>query len=278
MAWNSLADLRTIIRRSLRDTSTSSPKFTDAEVDDAIRQAVRGTHGMYKVREVYTSLSLTAGVFHYAIPNYVERVTEIERESTSPVSSTSDANWARLLYWGQVPGSQTNLLEFGQSHAGSALRIYYTRSLPVPPTEHTTNAAINPAAAQVPLASSQSFLVDWPPVGFLKMNHEFIGYEAVSATGFTGLTRGALGTVAASHAAGTIVSPVLGDEYTPVENFIIMKSGSLLHMVAIHDGARVDVAADVTLHRLMQEEEERIRRNSRQQPAPRSVRFDKRGF
>lgn len=65
----------------------------------------------------------------------------------------------------------------------------------------TLTAAITPEATMIQVVSTAGF----PTAGTISIENEIISYTGVSATSFTGVTRGAGGTTAANHSSGASV-------------------------------------------------------------------------
>lgn len=93
------------------------------------------------------------------------------------------------------------------------------------------NGAINNSVTTVTVASTTGF----PTAGFISIENEIIAYTGTNATQFTGCTRGADGTTAASHADLILVNHrviaahhnVLKDETIAVETDLIAAKGAL---------------------------------------------------
>jgi hypothetical protein len=69
------------------------------------------------------------------------------------------------------------------------------------PTVTQTTAAVGISDATINVANTTPFA----SVGYIVIDNEIVGYTTKTPTSFTGLTRGALGTAAATHAAGGTV-------------------------------------------------------------------------
>jgi cysteine-rich repeat protein len=78
-----------------------------------------------------------------------------------------------------------------------------------PTTFTTLSAALTATATTASVVSTTGY----PTSGVLLVDSENIAYSGVTATSFTGLTRGALGTTAAAHASGATASDYFGNKF-----------------------------------------------------------------
>ena len=69
-----------------------------------------------------------------------------------------------------------------------------------------TSSITNVSTTPIPVVATSAF----PSSGYLLIESEIIQYTGVTSTTFTGITRGVLGTTAASHTSGLQVSEVQG--------------------------------------------------------------------
>jgi len=237
-------DLVVELRRRIRDTSTSNPVYSRAEIYDALRSAQRQVRGAWWLEGVYSSLSGgTDGV--YPMPIYVNRINRIERSlfTSSNIApgyggSGDDTGWQELHDWDYETGETTNILRLGKSYWYHNIRVHYERDIPQIPIEDTLTTSILAAPTIIPLTNSASPFYQWPRPGFFQIGAEIMGYSGMNATSFLGVSRGQFGTLALRQDSQTLISPVIPELNPdhPAAEFLVMEGIHQLMLLRLQDG------------------------------------------
>lgn len=252
-----LRDFITDLRTDLRDTSGSQNIYSDVEITRALQRAQQEAQSgqAFWINAVHESISTGANQNRYTLPDYIDRITMVERDILPYPSSVNSgaAQWQLLRSWQHLPDLHTNQLWFqAPLPANSRLRIHYERPLPVFPMESTLYTSISATGLVIPFSSSPTYRMDtWPLPGYAKIwpGGDIFYYDAVTATSFTNVTRGMFRTGTATMTKGfgtavaspTVITPVWVDDGHPAENFFYSKTMHNLLMMRLQDA---DVEGD----------------------------------
>lgn len=215
MEFTSLSDLLIELRRRVRDFGDG--KWSSLDKAEALRSAFRHAQGHFATEAVYSSISFTAGVFDYAVPNYVDRIFKIERRPSVGLQGDSllSLDWYPMVWWQLHPTDQTNFLHVDITENAPEVRVWYLADAPVlPPSQMTLAAAIAPAQTTLPVGPGAATLNirDYPEQGWLALRQntlfEMVRYNGINNTAFLNVTRGIEGA-ASSFPAGVLADPVL---------------------------------------------------------------------
>lgn len=223
------------LRRNLRDTAGSNNIYTRREILDAVILSQREARGVFWEDAVYDSLQVSPSQHNYTLPDYIRRINRVERVMSEGVQSQVDSGSFRreIIYdWRHTPEARTNRLWIGGNFSPSALAIHYEADLPIFPIEDTLTTGVTATARIIPFSNSASPMYTWPIPGYLKIGNEIMGYEAVTLTSFTGVTRGLFGTGVATATtpfglrqnSETLIQPAVAHEYYQSYDFIIKRS------------------------------------------------------
>ena len=185
---------------AVRDTAGSRPLWTFGEKYQAIQNAFDKAKGYFPYPAVYESLTLVPGIGVYALPQYVKDIRLVEYGPLATRFSGQPEVWNPITHYRQVQTQYTNLLYLhGSARLDEGpMRIHHDRDLQSIPVEATFS--IGPITATqnyIPVAQSNGdFRRQWVPLlpTHLQIGEEVIRVEAVTATSFTGIYRGALNT------------------------------------------------------------------------------------
>lgn len=222
----SLRDWVSDLDTGLRDTSGSQTIWSTGEKLLALREGFRQARGHFRVPEVYTSLTLVAGVREYGLPRDVRHVAGIDYNNTislQPTAASTYIAWKPLRTWHVLPSAETNRLWIENEYPGANLRIYYEKDVEVPPVEVSLWTNITATNTFIPVANTTAFRTyEWPMPGYVVIEQEVIKYELVTATSFTGLTRGMFNTAPRANSLGNVMdSMARGLGYAHSSNLVI---------------------------------------------------------
>lgn len=207
-AGRSVRDIIADLDIELRDTSGSQNIWTFNEKYRAIQEGFRRGRGFFRIPDVYSSLRLAAGQREYALPNYVRNVrgVDVDNLAVIPGNSSSLIEWRPLRNWHMLPSAETNRLWIENDYPGANVRVYYENELIVPPVEASLWSNVTSTQTYIPVANTNTFKrYEWPQPGYVVINQEVIRYEIVTATSFTGLTRGMYNTGPRASSLGAVM-------------------------------------------------------------------------
>ena len=147
---HSLADLRSDITTELRNPSTAQ-RYTDAEIDLAIRRATNYLSEYFWFEDKDTTKSFATGTFQYSYSDPIKdiyRVDFLDATSSPPQIAT---DWYEEK---QIAGTE---LYFLDSHtSGSTIHLWYERH-PTPfPSDLTMNAGIDASVVSIPISAGKN--------------------------------------------------------------------------------------------------------------------------
>ena len=242
---HSLADLRSDITTELRNPSTAQ-RYTDAEIDLAIRRATNYLSEYFWFEDKDTTKSFATGTFQYSYSDPIKdvyRVDFLDATSSPPQIAT---DWYEEK---QIAGTE---LYFLDSHtSGSTIHAWYERH-PTPfPSDLTMNATINDAVLEIAVSSSTN-TIDWPATGYLKIDNEVMAYSAITRTATPEtltVARAQLDTAAASHATTSLLSFVNLVEKEIFFDGIRDIAIAYLNRMRIVDAPSSDIGGNITVMR-----------------------------
>ncbi len=234
----------------LRDTAGSQTIWTPQEQYLAVQEAFRKGQGYFPVPDVYYSLVLSTGLKEYVLPSEVKNIRAIDY-GVNAVDSSSRNTWYQLMGWRHVPADRTNLLYIQHDFPNLPARVYYEHDLSIPPLEVTSSAAITSTQGWIPVAAytnNGDFPQAWLPQlpTYIQANGiggEIMRVEAVTATSFTGVTRGYFGSnpeanslqwgIGVAQNSLVVLTPYI--EYDRADEFIITQAKRELYMYRMND-------------------------------------------
>ena len=206
----SVRDWASDLATALRDTAGSQPIWSFTERYLALQEGFRQARGHFSLPDVYTSLTLVAGVREYGLPRDVRRVSGIDYNNTislNPTAASTYIAWKPLRTWHMLPSVETNRLWIENEYPGANLRIYFERDVEVPPVEMSLWTNITATNMFIPVANTTPFRpYEWPMPGYVIIEQEVIKYELVTASSFTGLTRGMFNTAPRANSLGAVTT------------------------------------------------------------------------
>ena len=182
MAESFLTHTNRVIARlnevALTSTTFSSARGIQIQCKNAINEAIRYINQkefQYPFNHSTKSQTLTAGTFKYSVPSDTKTV---------------DYNTFRLVKDSDLAtsGGRLKILNYNDY-----LNSYITQEDEINTTN--LNGSLNDSATTITVDSASSF----DSTGTLYIGNEQVTYTGTSSTTFTGCTRGAGGTTAASH-------------------------------------------------------------------------------
>ena len=205
----SQADLQQGLEYLVRDTNNR--RWSDAEFYRALNQALAEWAGRVRFPMAYTipgGWSSTA--YEYTLPDYIEHASQPQQRrfvNEWQVYPSNDDTWTDMHNWAIEPassGGRALRIEY-LPYAGDGRILYWAENGPVPTTLPTLSSGIDSDDTSLTLATKPTV----GGVGYLKIGSEWLSYQGVtegaSTVTLTNLTRGLLGTTAASHDSGASV-------------------------------------------------------------------------
>lgn len=191
----------------LRDTSGSQQIWPFTEKYRALQEGFRQARGHFRIPDVYSSLELASGVHEYTLPSHIAHIRQVDYNDVSTSSADAANAWKPLRSWWLVPAVETNRLWVQEEHPGAALRIYHERDVAIPPVEMSLWTNVTATNMFIPVANTASFRRwNWPTPGYVVLEQEIIKYELVTATSFTGLSRGMFNTAPRANSLGAVTT------------------------------------------------------------------------
>lgn len=142
-----LSDLKTEIRRNVRDTSTSSTlqRYSDGLIRSFINEAQKDVVNDTWCLQNTTFYVLTAGVTYYALPSDFLAVMQVNyRESTGRIRGLDEVSKRALFQqnpdWARQAGPPVNYFTQYSTQAATTLDIVY---VPIPTSASTGTAIID---------------------------------------------------------------------------------------------------------------------------------------
>jgi hypothetical protein len=242
---HSLADLRSDITTELRNPSTAQ-RYTDAEIDLAIRRATNYLSEYFWFEDKDTTKSFATGTFQYSYSDPIKdvyRVDFLDATSSPPQIAT---DWYEEK---QIAGTE---LYFLDSHtSGSTIHLWYERH-PTPfPSDLTMNAGIDASVVSIPISAGTN-TIDWPATGYLKIDNEVMAYTAITRTASPEtltVTRALLDTAAAAHTTSSLLSFVNLVEKDIFFDGIRDIAIAYLNRMRIVDAPSGDIGGNITVMR-----------------------------
>lgn len=284
MEFTALSDLVTDVRRRVRDFADS--RWSREDKIEGLRSAVRQIQGRFAVEAVYTSVSFAPATWDYPLPQYVRRITKVERRTN--LGPTGDSllqnDWRDLVWWDLRPTPNTNFLIVDVDETALDVRVWYLDDVPpLPPAQMSLTAAIAPAQTTLPVGPGSGTLniSDYPARGWLQLRsntlHEVVYYEGRTNTSFLNVARGLEGT-ANSFPAGTLADPVvIMDRGGAGYEFLVNEAMAQLYQQRMNDAATGDGQEVNFLLRWTSQRGELIKRMGHDRQPTSSVRLGKRG-
>lgn len=242
----SVRSLITDLNIALRDTAGSQNIWPYTEKYQAVQEAVRKARPHFKLQDVYTSLVIGSGGV-YALPNYVENVVRVDVAGVGLANSLNPV-WQPVRNYVFHPSSETRTLYIEHPRSTQNARVFYTREIPLLPVETSLAANVDATQGYIPVINTGTeFLRAWAPLmpTYIQLGAEIIRVEVVTATSFTGIIRGALGTSPQANSLATglgyawtsnqAISPVLPDPYP--EDFVLAQAKRELMLMRLNDVA-----------------------------------------
>ena len=285
MEYTSLSQLMSELRRRVRDFADGVWSREDKVA--ALRSAARQVQGKFAIEAVHTSVSFAAGVYGYALPQYIRDITRVERRA-QPVqdqgSSLQTLAWQDLTWWELKPTPSTNFLQIDASEQAQDVRIWYLDDVPpLPPAQMTLAAAITPTQTTIPVGVGVNTLNvgDYPERGWLTLQQntlwEVLAYEGKTNTSFIRAQRGLYG-VASSFPSGVQADPtVLMDRGGVGYEFIINQARAELYDIRMNDEAVGSRDERNFLLRWASQRAEMLRKLGQDRRPAASIRIGKRG-
>lgn len=280
--FTTLTDLVHRIRVAVRDVSTVNRKWSDEEIYLAIYQSMgeAGSNSFF-YSDIYEDLDFADQDVDYTLPDYVQRVTVVERERTIPYLSTSSGtvlDWEEMKNWRQVRTPGNNRLLLNHDHPTGNVRITYERSVDFPIVDMKLSAAITDSATTMSLTIPGTYNI-WEikvPTYFQINNNEIVKATAITSTTAMTISRAALGTTAAAGSANDVVTPVIISQDDRFSTYIINAASAYLNLLLIQDTNRgSDVAGNLTAMREFQSKADKAARKRSVRQLPRRMQTER---
>ena len=281
-----LDELRRLVRREIRDedTSSSGKRWSDDEVDSAIRHAIAQSSGIFYQTGRYT-LSFTNGTKEYILPDYIQNVRLVRKEKAPwPSTVVSSNQWETLDSWRHYKMEKgNNLLVYTKDHESSNHQIYYDRDVSIPTASFTLNGAATNVATTftVNQGGSDPWIYEAELPMYLKCALTAGGYEiaeataVASATSFT-VARAKLGTVAGAITDATVIYPIIMVDDDRFYTYVTIVSAAWLSRSVLHDTSRgADVAGTLTALRSYELQVAKLEKDIKPQRIPVRIKFER---
>ena len=190
---------------------TTNRRWSDPEFYRSLNQALQEWAGRVRFPMLYTITNgWSSTAYEYTLPDYIEHNIQPQQKrfvNEWQVYPSADDTWVDMHNWHIEPnssGGRSMRIDY-LPYAGDGRILYWAENGPVPTTIPTLSAGIDSDDTSLTLASKPTI----GRVGYVKIDSEWMSYqgytEAASTLTLTNLTRGLLGTTAASHTSSTSV-------------------------------------------------------------------------
>jgi hypothetical protein len=231
----------------LNDTGITLASAT--QYKEAVNYAIRLWAGRVIIPNTYT-LSLTDGVYTYALPRYIKPPITVKAQTTltgfypSTVLTTTDATYEDVAgYTIEPDGNDGFTLRLSTyPYAANAFIIYYMENTVLPTGSPTVTSNITSSDTSVSITLSS--MPELGDSGFVKIDNEWIAYSGISrgSSGFTlsNLVRAYWETTAASHTSSTAVSFGIGADRPSLWNQLYNQVAAYVHNLNIQKSTGED--------------------------------------
>ena len=246
---HSLADLRSDITTGLRNPTTAS-RYTNAEIDLAIRRATNYLSEYFWFEDKDTSKTFTSGTFQYTYNDPIKDIYRVDfvDSASSPPQIAVD--------WYEEKNMAGTELYFLDSHtASSTIHVWYERHPTAFPSDLTMNGNINAAVTEIPISSGTN-TIDWPATGYLKIDNEVMSYSVITRTvspETLTVARGKIDTAAQSHTTASLLSFVNLVEKEIFFDGVRDIAIAYLNRMRIVDAPSGDIGGNITVMREIME-------------------------
>ena len=263
-----------LVREQGNDGS-SNPLWSDDQVKLALKQACIKAAGKFFLTDTY-SLSFVEGTMDYTLPDYVKKIVLVRRDVTNTVVDTTinisdlDVTTFRHFY-----ARSNNKLYFDRNYPTSTFTIFYERNVPIPFENRILGAAVTSSATALTLTDASPNIVRLDLPGYFRIDNEIVKVTAAASNTSVTISRGALGTTAASHVNGSIMGYIVMANMDTFYAYLLTEIGMLLNLWRVQQGNQVDVSANITAMRLFREDREEIAKNLAQPHKSRRMHFSR---
>tara|TARA_R110002050_G_scaffold1290_3_gene9462 strand:+ start:1473 stop:2333 length:861 start_codon:yes stop_codon:yes gene_type:complete len=247
---HSLADLRSDITTELRNPTTAS-RYTDTEIDLAIRRATNFLSEYFWYEDKDTSKSFVNGTYQYTYNDPIKDIYRVDfvDSASSPPQIAVD--------WYEEKNMAGTELYFLENHTdASTIHVWYERHPTAFPSDLTMNASINHAVTEIPI-NELTNTIDWPATGYLKIDNEVMSYSAVTRTvspETLTVARGKIDTAAQSHSTTSLLSFVNLVEKEIFFDGVRDIAIAYLNRMRIVDAPSADIGGNITVMREIMEQ------------------------
>ena len=247
---HSLADLRSDITTELRNPTTAS-RYTDTEIDLAIRRATNFLSEYFWYEDKDTSKSFVNGTYQYTYNDPIKDIYRVDfvDSATSPPQIAVD--------WYEEKNMAGTELYFLENHTdASIIHVCYERHPTAFPSDLTMNGSINHAVTEIPISSGTN-TIDWPATGYLKIDNEVMSYSAITRTvspEVLTVARGKIDTAAQSHTTASLLSFVNLVEKEIFFDGVRDIAIAYLNRMRIVDAPSADIGGNITVMREIMEQ------------------------
>lgn len=275
----SFSELIDAVRVQSLDES-ANPVFTDSQIKLAIRQAILKSQRKFFTTET-TTLSYTAGTDGpYTLAADVQRIFLVTRARTGTENNPNVISAVSfdetVTSYRHIRRLGSNQLYFTRDYPDSTFTIWYERDVQVPIDDRTLNGAHTSGTTTLTLvdASPQLYLAGLPFYG--KIDNEVVKVTANTSNTSATMTRGALSSIAASHADGATISQLVWSDTPNFYFFLFSEIGRLLNMWRVQSGNQnVSVSANITAARFFGEDSKEAREQLQQPQRAHRMSFTK---
>ena len=242
---HSLADLRADITTELRNPATAS-RYTDTEIDLAIRRATNYLSEYFWYEDKDTSKSFVNGTYQYTYNDPIKDIYRVDfvDSATSPPQIAVD--------WYEEKNMAGTELYFLENHTdASTIHVWYERHPTSFPSDLTMNAGINDAVLEIAISSGTN-TIDWPATGYLKIDNEVMAYSAITRTATPEtltVLRAQVDTAAAAHTTASLLSFVNLVEKEIFFDGVRDIAIAYLNRMRIVDAPSSDIGGNITVMR-----------------------------
>lgn len=194
----SLRDLRTELSIELRNESGDGARYTELEMNVALRRATNILREHFWHTEMDESKQFVAGQLDYVYDFPVSKFEKVAfRAGNSGVYQFSEE------WYEPIDGTLTFLSEHG---SGDTIYVWYQRH-PFPyPDDLVLSGTINSSVTQLTVGTDVP-ISSWPTTGYFKLNNELFRYtEYDPSTRMITFERGLFNTASVGHAAASKLS------------------------------------------------------------------------